>query len=74
MLKMKDNVDLKELEKFGFEKSNMGYVLYKEHNDNWKQQIASVNLITKKVWISQENKNDVYELLKDVSENIDENK
>lgn len=74
MLKIRDEIDLKELEKFGFEKSNMGYVLYKEHNDNWKQQIASVNLITKKVWVSQENKNDVYELLKDVSENIDENK
>ena len=27
MLKIKDNVDLKELEKFGFEKENFQYVI-----------------------------------------------
>ena len=43
MLKIKDNVDLKELEKYGFIKDRvLGYVLLKEENENWQKILVMI--------------------------------
>ena len=44
MLKIKDNVDLKELEKYGFEKDRMlGYILTKYENENWQKILVRID-------------------------------
>lgn len=65
MLKIKDNIDLKELEKFGFKY----YSQYNEYRLS-KVEILSVNCKNRAIWISGYFKtfvyllDDVYELIK----------
>lgn len=44
MLKIKDNVDLKQLEKYGFEYNKMlqRYFLKEKTNDNWSKLLLEV--------------------------------
>ena len=44
MLKIRDNVNLEELEKFGFKKDKfLGYVLLEEVNENWQKILVMIN-------------------------------
>lgn len=67
MLKIRDDVDLKELEKFGFAKHMIfGYVIYGKKNGNFIENKATVNLDTRTLWISQKYYDEVINLLKDL--------
>lgn len=64
MVKIKDNVDLKELEKLGFEYDDIyGYVLWGNTNGNWKIQKSSVNPQTRRVFIFKDYIDEVSNLL-----------
>ena len=44
MLKIRENVDLEELKKFGFKKDKfLGYVLLEEVNENWQKILVMIN-------------------------------
>lgn len=50
MLKIKDNVDLKELEKYGFKKDKfLGYILTEPKNKNFEKIIAFLDLDKKQI-------------------------
>lgn len=67
MLKIRDDVDLKELEKFGFAKHMiLGYVIYGKKSGNFIENKATVNLDTRTLWISQKYYDEVINLLKDL--------
>ncbi len=44
MLKIKDNVDLKELEKYGFKRTNWGYYYYPNNNNPQTRYFSSINI------------------------------
>ena len=44
MLKIKDNVDLKELEKYGFEKEHWGYIYYPNNNSPKTKYYSSIKI------------------------------
>ena len=44
MLKIKDNVDLKELEKFGFKEKRWGYIYYPNNNNPNTRYYSSVKV------------------------------
>lgn len=81
MLKLKDNVDLNELEKYGFKKDNCGYIYYPLNNSPNTKYFSSMRFDTynkdgwsyKVVSFSLENMsmwcNDLYDLESDF-ENI----
>ena len=51
MLKIKDNVDLKELEKFGFVRTNDTTYFKLEENNNWKEfeSVIIVNPLNREI-------------------------
>jgi len=67
MLKIKDNVDLKELEKYGFideEKRHPMHCYYSNHNLGSKICVGKIN---KKIWIeyfADKELNIIYDLIK----------
>lgn len=55
MLKIKDNVDLKELEKFGFKKDKFfGYILTESKNQNFEKIIAFLDLDERKIKLNDD--------------------
>ena len=44
MLKIKDNVDLKELEKYGFKKEHWGYIYYPNNNSPKTKYYSSIKI------------------------------
>ena len=44
MLKIKDNVDLKELEKFGFEEKAWGYIFYPNDNNPNTRYFSAIKI------------------------------
>ena len=71
MLKIKDNIDLKELEKYGFKYSPIDYRFVKKvylNNDNDDKNFYEINPITREIKITRlDNKLDcvLYDLIKD---------
>lgn len=55
MLKIRDNVDLKELEKFGFKKDKfLGYILTEQKNKNFEKIIAFLDLDKKQIKLNDD--------------------
>ena len=55
MLKIKDDKDLKELEKYGFKKDRFfGYILTEPKNKNFEKIIAYLDLDTKKIKLNDD--------------------
>lgn len=55
MLKIKDNVDLKELEKYGFKKDKfLGYILTEPKNKNFEKIIAFLDLDKKQIKLNDD--------------------
>ena len=44
MLKIRDNVDLKELEKFGFEEKSWGYIYYPNNNNPNTRYFSAIKI------------------------------
>lgn len=44
MLKIKDNIDLKELEKFGFKEEHWGYIYYPKGNSPQTRYFSSIKI------------------------------
>ena len=44
MLKIKDNVDLKELEKYGFEETAWGYIFYPNNNSPKTRYFSAIKI------------------------------
>lgn len=71
MLKIKDNVDLKELEKYGF--VNNGSTYFVEHEKQEVTTTLSIDLDDREIWIQNDNydldyagniPNELYDLMK----------
>ena len=70
MKKIRNNVDLNDLEKLGFKKDKyIGYVLKGKKEGNFVKHIASVNVATREVWISIGHETEVLNLLTNLLEN-----
>lgn len=55
MLKIKDNVSLDELKKYGFKKDKFfGYILTKPKNRNFEKIIAFVNLDNRSIELNED--------------------
>nr|DAU67716.1 MAG TPA: hypothetical protein [Caudoviricetes sp.] len=69
MLKIKDNVDLKELEKYGFKKDKFfGYILTESKNQNFEKIIAFLDLDKRQIKLNDDNcyeKINIKNLIKD---------
>ena len=72
MLKIKNNVDLKELEKYGFQTNGTTYFI--EHENGEITTSLSVDLDDREIWIQNDNydldyagtiPNELYDLIKD---------
>lgn len=44
MLKIRDNIDLKELEKFGFKEKHWGYIYYPKNNSPQTRYFSSIKI------------------------------
>ena len=44
MLRVKDNIDLKELEKYGFQKEHWGYIYYPNNNHSSTRYYSSMKI------------------------------
>jgi len=56
MLKIKDSVDLKELEKFGFEEKPWGYIFYPNNNSPQTRYFSAIKIEIpddKKSWLNR---------------------
>lgn len=55
MLKIKDNVGLKELEKYGFKRNRfLGYILTEPENKNFEKIIAVLDLNKKQIKLNDD--------------------
>lgn len=69
-MKIKEDIDLKQLEQLGFTKDKfLGYVLKGDKlNDNWQSLICSINKDNRNIWIAKDNEEEVKKLLEGLYE------
>ena len=71
MLKIKDNVDLKELEKFGFIKQHWGYKYYPNKNSANTKYFSNMKIYNNRIEFCLENMSSWCNSLEELEEDFD---